>query len=66
MKDISGKKVLIIDAGTCLKFDFIDSDAAYLGGSISPGLYMRYTAVHQFTEKHTGSRGDAEGYRAKR
>lgn len=42
---------LIIDAGTCLKFDFIDASNSYLGGSISPGLQMRYNAVHTFTDK---------------
>jgi type III pantothenate kinase len=42
--------VLIIDAGTCLKFDFIDRSGAYHGGSISPGLSMRYEALHHYTE----------------
>ncbi|MCB9188467.1 MAG: type III pantothenate kinase [Flavobacteriales bacterium] len=42
---------LIVDAGTCLKFDFIDSSNSYLGGSIAPGLRMRFKAVHTFTDK---------------
>jgi len=41
--------VLIIDAGTCITYDFIDSDSVYLGGGISPGLEMRYKALHHFT-----------------
>ena len=45
------KNNLIIDAGTCLKFDFINSDNNYLGGSISPGLMMRAKALHTFTDK---------------
>ena len=45
------KNNLIIDAGTCLKFDFINSDNQYLGGSISPGLMMRAKALHTFTDK---------------
>jgi len=45
------KDVLVIDAGTCVKFDFINSMAEYLGGSISPGLQMRFRALHSFTEK---------------
>ena len=44
------QNVLVMDVGTCLKFDFINEKAEYLGGSISPGLYMRYKALHHFTE----------------
>jgi type III pantothenate kinase len=40
---------LIIDIGTCLKFDFVDSDSAYKGGAIAPGLRMRYKALEHFT-----------------
>ena len=42
---------LVIDAGSCLTFDFIDSKNCYLGGSISPGLSMRFNSLHKFTEK---------------
>lgn len=42
---------LIIDAGTCITYDFIDSNKNYLGGAISPGLQMRFKAVNQFTSK---------------
>lgn len=41
--------VLSIDAGTCLKFDFVDAQGTYLGGAISPGLRMRYKALHEGT-----------------
>lgn len=41
---------LIIDAGSCITFDFINKKDEYLGGSISPGLAMRYKAIHYFTE----------------
>ncbi len=44
-----GEPVLIIDAGTCLKFDFVDEDETYHGGAISPGLYMRFRALHSDT-----------------
>lgn len=40
---------IIIDLGTCLKFDVVDKTAGYLGGSISPGIHLRYKAMHQFT-----------------
>lgn len=46
-----GKNVLIIDAGTCIKYDFINSKKEYLGGSISPGLQMRFKSLHHFTSK---------------
>jgi type III pantothenate kinase len=43
--------VLVIDAGTCIKYDFINSKAEYLGGAISPGLRIKFNALHTFTEK---------------
>ena len=45
------KNVLIVDVGTCIKFDFIDYNNNYLGGSISPGISMRYKALKHFTSK---------------
>jgi type III pantothenate kinase len=42
---------LIIDAGTCVTYDFVDSNNNYLGGAISPGLTLRYQALHNFTAK---------------
>lgn len=40
---------LVIDVGTCIKFDFVDSENTYHGGSISPGIHLRYKALHEFT-----------------
>jgi type III pantothenate kinase len=40
---------LVADAGTCLKFDLVTRTGDYLGGGISPGLYMRYKALSHFT-----------------
>lgn len=45
------KDVLIIDAGTCVTFDFLNKKNVYLGGAISLGLQMRYKALNSFTEK---------------
>ncbi len=45
----SDKNVLIIDAGTCITFDFINDKNEYLGGAISPGIKMRYKALHNQT-----------------
>jgi type III pantothenate kinase len=42
---------LVIDAGTCIKYDFVTSDGHYIGGSISPGIGMRFRAMHEFTAK---------------
>ena len=42
---------LVIDAGTCITYDFADSNDNYLGGAISPGLNLRYGAMHNFTAK---------------
>lgn len=42
---------LVIDAGTCITYDFIDAEKNYHGGSISPGLEMRFKAMHTFTGK---------------
>ncbi len=40
---------LVIDGGTCITYDFIDADKNYFGGSISPGLNMRYSALNYYT-----------------
>ncbi len=45
------KNVLIIDAGTCITFDFKNEKEEYLGGAISLGLEMRYKALNNFTAK---------------
>lgn len=42
---------LVIDAGTCITYDFLDHDGKYYGGSISPGLAMRFEAMHTFTAR---------------
>lgn len=41
--------ILVIDAGTCLTFDLIDAHGVYHGGAISPGLRMRFKALHEQT-----------------
>jgi type III pantothenate kinase len=46
-----GQHCLIVDAGTCVKFDFIDAQRNYHGGAISPGMMMRFQAVHTFTAR---------------
>ncbi len=46
-----GKNVLVVDAGTCITFDIVTDKKEYLGGSISPGLNMRFKALNNFTGK---------------
>jgi len=45
----SEKNVLVIDAGSCITYDFIDSKNNYLGGAIAPGIQMRYKSLGDFT-----------------
>ena len=47
----SKQEVLVIDAGTCLTIDCITKEKVYKGGRISPGIAMRYKALHQFTNQ---------------
>lgn len=42
---------LIIDAGTCVTYDFVDQNDVYYGGAISPGFRLRYQAMHSYTAK---------------
>jgi type III pantothenate kinase len=44
-----GKNILVVNAGTCITYDFLDNKGVYRGGSISPGVDMRYKALHTFT-----------------
>ena len=40
---------LVIDMGTCITYDFIDSQNIYHGGAISPGIRMRYSSFSNYT-----------------
>ncbi len=40
---------LVIDAGTCVTYDMVTDLGEYLGGAISPGITMRYRAMHEHT-----------------
>lgn len=43
--------VLVIDAGTCIKYNFVNASGEYLGGAISPGLQMRFNALNHYTAR---------------
>lgn len=45
----SSDAALIIDAGTCVTYDYLDTNLNYHGGAISPGLRLRYESLHNFT-----------------
>lgn len=46
-----GKNNVAVGLGTCITFNFINQAGEFLGGSISPGMEMRFQAMHQFTAK---------------
>mgnify|MGYP000875209200 CR=1 FL=1 len=46
-----GKNCLVMDAGTCLKYDLLTADGAHLGGNIAPGARMRLRAMHEQTAR---------------
>ena len=43
--------LLVIDAGTCITYDYLNKENAYEGGAISPGINMRFKALNHFTGK---------------
>jgi len=45
------KNLLVIDAGSCITYDFINKDKEYLGGAISPGIRLRFKSLNSFTDK---------------
>lgn len=48
---LPGKDVLIIDAGTAITIDLLTSNGEFYGGNISPGLNLRFRALHEFTSR---------------
>ncbi len=42
---------LMIDAGTCITYDLLNDQGEYYGGSISPGVYMRFESLNHFTQR---------------
>ncbi|MBP8764259.1 MAG: type III pantothenate kinase [Ferruginibacter sp.] len=43
------KNNLVIGLGSCITFNFISQQHEFLGGAISPGMQMRFKAMHEFT-----------------
>ncbi|MEP6615485.1 MAG: type III pantothenate kinase [Ginsengibacter sp.] len=46
-----GKNNLVIGLGSCITFNFINKYHQFLGGSISPGMEMRFHSLKTFTAK---------------
>ena len=44
-----GKNNLIIALGSCITYNFMNQKAEFLGGGISPGMDMRFKAMHEHT-----------------
>lgn len=42
---------LIIGVGSCITYDAVDAQQQHLGGDISPGMHMRWKAMHQQTAR---------------
>ena len=47
----SGKNNLVIGLGTCITYNFINKNKQFIGGSISPGMDMRFKSLQAFTAK---------------
>ena len=48
-KDGTMPHILVIDAGTCITYDLIDSKGMVFKGAISPGVALRIKAMHEHT-----------------
>ena len=46
-----GKHNLVIGLGSCITFNFITKSKEFIGGAISPGMDMRFRALHEYTAK---------------
>ncbi len=43
--------LLVFDCGSALTWEFVNDKNEYIGGGISPGLNMRFRALHEFTAR---------------
>ena len=58
-----GHDVLVIDAGTCVTYDFIDADGAYHGGNISPGTAYAFQGIEHIHRQTSQSNALKEKFR---
>lgn len=45
------QNLLVVDMGTCITADHVGSSNAFEGGVISPGMMMRFKAMHEHTAR---------------
>ena len=46
-----GCNCLVVDAGTAMTLDVVTADCRFAGGRISPGVRMRFEALHRYTSR---------------
>jgi type III pantothenate kinase len=46
-----GQNNLVIGLGTCITYNFLNNQAAFLGGAISPGIRLRFKSMNDYTAK---------------
>jgi type III pantothenate kinase len=51
VQQFPGSNTLVIALGSCVTYNFINQQHQLIGGSISPGMHMRFRAMHEFTAK---------------
>jgi len=47
----SGKNNLVIGLGSCVTYNFVNKYNSFVGGSISPGMEMRFKSLNYYTAK---------------
>ncbi len=50
-KSHENKNILVIDSGTAITYDLLESSGNYNGGNISPGMTIRFKALNKFTKR---------------
>ena len=45
--DLFGGDLILVDFGTATTFDVVDTDGAYVGGAIAPGVNLSLQALHE-------------------
>lgn len=43
--------LLVIDSGTAITYNYVNEEGEFQGGNISPGMEIRFRALHQYTAK---------------
>jgi len=46
-----GKNNLVVALGSCITYNFVNQYNQFLGGSITPGMDMRFRSTHEYTAK---------------